>query len=131
MTEQPTTTDSEITALAEQLRTGFAAVTAAYVEALRQITTAMRPLLEYTEQHPEVLEQWRREREARAGLLGSCHCLCGTHQDTAPGVCTSVAEPDLTIAYDSPVVGTQHVAHCRPCYDAKTTRPRPGAQQRD
>jgi hypothetical protein len=86
-------------------------------ESVRQMHAALKPLIDYAEQHPEVWEQWERERDAEAGI-GSCHCLCGAIHGTL-NVCTSAAERGLTVRFDSPTVGTQHVPFCRPCFEAR------------
>jgi hypothetical protein len=86
-------------------------------ESIRQMHAALKPLIDYAEAHPEVLEQWEREREAEV-QIGSCHCLCGAIHGTL-GVCTSTVEPGLTVRFDSPTVGTQHVPFCRPCFEAR------------
>jgi hypothetical protein len=93
------------------------AAVAAYVSTCRQVFDALRPLAEWAERHPEELARWQREREAEE-QLGSCHCLCGIHREQAEGVCTGQAAPGLTVRFDSPTVGVQHVAMCRPCYEA-------------
>lgn len=87
-----------------------------------RIMEAFRPLVEHVREHPEALEQWRREREAEE-MLGSCHCLCGIHHREQPDIeCESVAVPGLTVRYDSSIAGTQHVAMCRPCHGFHTAR---------
>lgn len=98
----------------QALRDALAPAVANAARVIRQIHTAMRPLIEYVEQHPEALEQWRREREAEE-RLGSCHCLCGANHGDRMGVCTSVAEPGLTVTFHSQV----HVPMCRPCFEAR------------
>lgn len=88
-------------------------------ESIRQAHAVLKPLIDYVEAHPEVLEQWEREREAEA-RLGSCHCLCGALHGSL-NVCTSVAEQGLTVRFDSATVGTQHVPFCRPCFEARAS----------
>jgi hypothetical protein len=101
----------------EIMRTAMVPAVRRAAEQIRQMHTALKPLIDYAEEHPEVVEQWAREREAEA-QIGSCHCLCGAIHGTL-GVCTSAAEPGLTVRFDSPTVGTQHVPFCRPCFEAR------------
>jgi hypothetical protein len=112
MSQQPTPQQ-----FVEALRAGLGPVVRRAAEQIRQMHAALKPLIDYVEAHPEVLEQWEREREAEA-QIGSCHCLCGAVHGTL-GVCTSTAEPGLTVRFDSPTVGTQHVPFCRPCFEAR------------
>lgn len=114
--QQPSIVD-----FAHALRAALAPVVARQMEIVRQLHTAMRPLIEHAEQHPEVWEQWRREREIEA-QTGFCHCLCGTHRQQPDVVCAGRAEPGLTVRFDSPTVGPTDVRMCRPCYDAHTAR---------
>lgn len=105
---------------AEQLKPVRAAMeqfARAYMQNLSRVMEAFRPLIEHAQAHPEVLEQWRREREAEE-QLGSCHCLCQASHGSV-GVCTSVAEPGLTVTFESPTVGTQRVPYCRACHAAR------------
>jgi hypothetical protein len=92
---------------AEAWRTGFG-----------QFMAAMKPVAEWAERHPEELARWQAEREAEQ-LVGSCHCLCGTHDQGARGVCVGVAEPGLTVHFDSPTTGPTDVPMCRSCYNAR------------
>lgn len=101
----------------EAMRTAMAPAVQRAVEQIRQMHTALKPLIDYAEAHQEVLKQWERERAAEA-QIGSCHCPCGAVHGTL-GVCTAVAEPGLTVRFDSPTVGTQHVPFCRPCFEAR------------
>ena len=86
----------------------------------RQISAlyeALRPMIEYYQQHPEELEAMRRERDAEEGYRG-CHCLCGLHRDRPEVVCTGEAVPGLTVTRSSSTVGAVHIPMCRPCYSA-------------
>lgn len=89
-------------------------------ESIRRTYEVLKPLIDYVEAHPEVLEQWEREREAEA-QIGSCHCLCGPIHGSL-NACVSVAETGLTVRFDSPTVGTQHVPFCRPCFEARAAK---------
>lgn len=113
MSQQPSAQDFLASYFAAALLPAFRQA----AEAIRQMHTALKPLIDYGEQHPEAWEQWERERDAAAGI-GSCHCLCGAVHGSL-GVCTSTAEPGLTVRFDSPTVGTQHVPFCRPCFEAR------------
>jgi len=103
------------------LRAALAPVVARQMEVVRQVHTAMRPLIEHAKQHPEVWEQWRRERDAEA-QLGSCHCLCGIHREQGEGVCTGQAEPGTAVRFNSPTIGPTDVPMCRPCSKANAER---------
>jgi hypothetical protein len=105
------------------LRAALAPAVARGVEVFRQVHTALQPLIEHAEQHPEVWDQWRRQREAEA-QHGSCHCLCGLHREQAEGVCTGVAEPGASVRFNSPTVGPTDVPMCRPCSEANAARAR-------
>ena len=83
-----------------------------------QVAAAWQPIIQQVKEHPELLDQWRREM-ASEEQLGSCHCLCGVIHPSSKGVCDSYAEPCLTVAFYSQTVGTQHVKFCRNCYDAR------------
>jgi hypothetical protein len=104
------------------LRESMKPFAVAYLATARRVLEALRPLAEWAEQHPELMEQWQREREAEQ-QLGSCHCLCGAHREKAVGVCKGVAAPGLTVRFDSPTVGVQDVAMCAPCYNARQLVP--------
>lgn len=112
MTQHPTPQQ-----FVEAMRAGLAPAVQRAAESIRQMHTALKPLIDYVEAHPEVLQQWERERQAKAEI-GSCHCLCGAVHGTL-GVCASIAEQGLTVRFDSPTVGTQHVPFCRPCFEAR------------
>ncbi|MDX3714414.1 hypothetical protein PV733_36915 [Streptomyces europaeiscabiei] len=112
MTQQPTPQQ-----FAEAFRAALVPAVQRAAAQIRQMHTALKPLIDYAEAHPEVFEQWEREREAEA-RIGSCHCLCGAVHGTL-GVCASTAEEGLTVRFDSPTVGTQHVPFCRPCFEAR------------
>jgi hypothetical protein len=109
MTQKPSLIDA-----AYALRAALAPLVARQMAIVRQMHTALEPLIEHAEQHPEVWEQWRRERAAEA-QLGSCHCLCGLHREQAEGVCTGRAAPGAAVRFDSPSVGRVDVPMCRPC----------------
>ena len=47
-----------------------------------------------------------------------CHCLCGLHAKTAPGVCLGDAVPGLTVTRFSELTGHVHIPMCRPCFEA-------------
>lgn len=112
MTQQPTPQQ-----FAEAFRAALVPAVQRAAAQIRQMHTALKPLIDYAEEHPEVFEQWERERETEA-RIGSCHCLCGAVHGSL-GVCASVAGEGLTVRFDSPTVGTQHVPFCRPCFEAR------------
>lgn len=112
MTQHPTPQQ-----FAEAFRAAMMPAVQRAAEQIRQMHAALKPLIDYAESHPEVFERWERERKA-ADRIGSCHCLCGAVHGTL-GVCTSAAEEGLTVRFDSPTVGTQHVPFCRPCFEAR------------
>lgn len=103
----------------DAMRAGMVPLVQRAAEQIRQMHAALKPLIDYAEAHPEVFEQWERERDAEA-QLGSCHCLCGALHGSL-NVCTSVAAPGLTVRFDSETVGTQHVPFCRPCFEARAS----------
>ncbi|MFF0512440.1 hypothetical protein [Streptomyces sp. NPDC004250] len=103
------------------LRAALAPLVARQMEAVRHVYTAMQPMIEHAEQHPEVWDQWRRERDAEA-QLGSCHCLCGLHREQAEGVCTGQAAQGVAMLFDSPTFGPTAVRMCRPCAQANAER---------
>ncbi|WP_354643877.1 hypothetical protein [Kitasatospora camelliae] len=110
--------------LAEALSTFAINLRNSLAEAARQLAAALeplRPLVEYYEQHPEELEEIRRQKELQAALEEkACHCLCGLHRDRANVVCEGYTTELLTITRHSPTVGTVHVPMCRSCYEAAT-----------
>lgn len=118
--------DVQLAALASVWREATRTLLPAFQRLLTDINEAiqpLRPLLDHLQQHPEILDDLRRERDQLA-LTGSCSCLCGTHHSTHPDIeCAGTAVPGLEITYNSPNVGTCHIPHCRPCWTAKTTSP--------
>lgn len=79
---------------------------------------AMRPLVDYYEQHPEELEALRHQEPGE-----SCHCLCGLHRDRPDIECEGEAVPGLTITRHPQTVGTVHIPMCRPCHDVAADCP--------
>lgn len=120
--EDCVTTSDRPSPFSPQLHESMRAFVCAYMSAattmLERARTAFQPLLDEVKTHPELLEQWRLEREAEARIT-SCHCLCGGVHPSSEGVCAGTAEPGLTVTFHSQTVGTQHVAFCRSCYDAR------------
>ncbi|MFB6787678.1 hypothetical protein ACFCWT_13480 [Streptomyces olivaceus] len=106
---------------AHALRAALRPLVARQMEMVRHVHAALRPLIEHAEQHPEVWEQWRRERDAEAEL-GSCHCLCGFHRGQVDVVCAGHAAPGVTVRFDSPSVGPTDVRMCHPCASAALER---------
>lgn len=115
---------------AEQLapyRKAMEQLARAHAANAQRVFGAFQVIVDHFQAHPELLEMWRREREASfEEQAGSCHCLCGMHHREQPDIeCAGIAEPGLTIRYDSPTVGTQHVPMCRPCHAFHVTAPGP------
>ncbi|MFJ8727784.1 hypothetical protein [Streptomyces sp. NPDC093269] len=113
----PTPTPA-VAAAAERLSAFGEAVRTAAQQITQQITamhTAMKPLIDYYEQHPELFQQLGPAREA-------CHCLCARHP-ARRDVCSGDAEPGLTIAFASHRLGVTNVRVCQNCYDAHLDRP--------
>lgn len=109
----PASTAQQLAAFMEALQTGMRPAIERIAANVKAMHTAMRPLIDLYEQHPELFS--RPDPEL---WFGSCHCLCGGHP-ASEGVCTSYAARGLTMRFDSPTVGVQHVRMCHPCHDAR------------
>lgn len=102
---------------AEQLKAFTENFRAIVMPAMQRLTeqfaamrTALKPIVDAYERNPELFALPQPEAEP-------CHCLCGRHPDQ-PDICIGRVEPGLTVAFDSPTVGLQHVPMCRNCHNA-------------
>lgn len=107
--EQPTMADA-----ARAIASFQAALAAAFAQAARRLAPAleaMRPMIEYFEQHPELLTALSEPAPE------ACHCLCKVTHGSL-GICDGEVEPGLTVTRHSPTVGTVHIPMCRSCHTA-------------
>lgn len=97
----------DVASLAASMSEAWRNLRAAMETAVAQAVEAFRPLLEFMEAHPELLE-WEPEED-----VPGCHHLCGR---TALHECTGEATTTLTVAlYD----GAGHaIPMCQGCWEA-------------